>query len=240
MMSPRRNASAEMRPARVRSPSQARPYMRPRPRDDEAEVGVVGGDAVELGAQQRRLGGDAVGEGGVGPVGLEGDARRDEGEVVAAERAGVLARLPDVDLGPQQHERHRQAGARDRLRHGDDVGHDARRPRRRRRRRCGRRPPGCRRGSAGCRAPAVSSRRRCSHGALATLMPPSPCTASTMTAAGRSRPDAGVVEHLLEQVERVDVGAEVAVVGQARDVVEGDARGIRGTWLLPVAASAPS
>ena len=47
-----------------------------------------------------------------------------------------------------------------------------------------------------------------------------------MTAAGRSRPRSGVVEHLLEQVERVDVGPEVAVVGQARDVAEGDARGI--------------
>ncbi len=63
------------------------------------------------------------------------------------------------------------------------------------------------------RGAAATSRR-------ATLMPPSPCTVSTITAAGRSRPDARVVEQLLEQVERVDLRAEVAVEGQARDVVE--------------------
>ena len=42
---------------------------------------------------------------------------------------------------------------------------------------------------------------------------------------GQVEARARVVEHLLEQVERVDIRAEVAVVGQARDVVEADARG---------------
>ena len=45
-----------------------------------------------------------------------------------------------------------------------------------------------------------------------------------MTAAAGRGPTR-VVEHLLEQVERVDLLAEVAVVGEARHVVESDARG---------------
>jgi hypothetical protein len=40
----------------------------------------------------------------------------------------------------------------------------------------------------GMSAPAHKAARRCNHGVLAVLIPPSPCTASTMTAAGGSIP----------------------------------------------------
>ena len=58
MTSPRRNASAEMRPASVRSRVAGEAVHQAAAAHDEALVGVVGGDALELGAQQRRLRGD--------------------------------------------------------------------------------------------------------------------------------------------------------------------------------------
>ncbi len=51
--------------------------------------------------------------------------RRDEGVVVAAERAVVFAGQPLIELGPEQGERERQAHAGQRFRHGDDVGREA-------------------------------------------------------------------------------------------------------------------
>ena len=55
------------------------------------------------------------------PIVLERRRRGDEGVVVAAERAVVLARLPDIERALDQHDRERQAVAGDRLRHGHDV-----------------------------------------------------------------------------------------------------------------------
>src|SRR3546814_7004817 len=48
--------------------------------------------------------------------------RGDEGVVVAAEGAVVLARRPSVEFGAEQGQREGQAHARQRLRLGDDVG----------------------------------------------------------------------------------------------------------------------
>ena len=62
---------------------------------------------------------------GVAPVVLERRRRGDEGVVVAAERAVVLARLPHVERALDQHDRERQAVAGDRLRQRHDVGLDA-------------------------------------------------------------------------------------------------------------------
>src|SRR5690606_8163751 len=46
-------------------------------------------------------------------------------EVVPAEGPVVLAGLEDVELGPEEHHREREAVARERLREADDVGRDA-------------------------------------------------------------------------------------------------------------------
>jgi hypothetical protein len=131
---------------------------------------------------------------------------------MAAESAVVLARRPLVVFGLDEHQRERQAVARQRLRQRDDVGHDAgfleaEEP--------PVRPHPTWMSSTISRMPCccVISRRRCSQALLATLTPPSACTVSTITAAGMSMPLPLVLQHGLEVVERVGVLAQVAVEG---------------------------
>jgi hypothetical protein len=91
----------------------------------EPGIGDHGGDAAEPIGDDLRLAGDFVHQRAVEPELFERDAGRDEGVLVAAEGAVVLGRPPDVVLGLDQQQRHRQTEAGDRLRHGDEIGHNA-------------------------------------------------------------------------------------------------------------------
>src|SRR5690625_2455233 len=91
----------------------------------EAVVLVAGDERVEARLDRHAAGDRAALQLVVGPVAADRLGRGDEGRVEAAEGAVVLARLPDVELGPHEGERHRQAVAADRLRQRDDVRHDA-------------------------------------------------------------------------------------------------------------------
>src|SRR3546814_3776589 len=62
----------------------------------------------------------------VAPEMAQRGGRGDEGVVVAAEGAVVLARRPSVEFGAEQGQREGQAHARQRLRLGDDVGGETR------------------------------------------------------------------------------------------------------------------
>src|SRR3546814_11949932 len=63
----------------------------------------------------------------VAPEIAQRGGRGDEGVVVAAEGAVVLARRPSVEFGAEQGQREGQAHARQRLRLGDDVRSEERR-----------------------------------------------------------------------------------------------------------------
>src|SRR3546814_384902 len=87
-------------------------------------VAVLAGDAVEALAQMRSLVAHDLAEAVVAPELLQRHAGGDEGMVVAAEGAVVLAGRPDVVLRLQQHHGERQAHARQRLGERDDVRSD--------------------------------------------------------------------------------------------------------------------
>ncbi len=71
----------------------------------------------------------------------------------------------------------------------------------------------------------VISRRRCSHWCARDVDAALALHGLDDHRGGQVEARAPVVEHLLEQVEGVGIRSEVTVVGQARDVVEADARG---------------
>ena len=62
-----------------------------------------------------------------------------------------------------------------------------------------------------------TSARARSHSGLAALTPPSPCTVSTMTAAGLSTPLLASPMALSQVLSGVDAIAHVAIEGHARD-----------------------
>ena len=134
----------------------------------------------------------------------------------------------------------RQAVAADGLRQGDDVRARCPPPRRRRTGRCGRSPSGCRRRSAACRAACTGRPGPRSHSARATLMPPSPCTVSTITAAGLLRPEPWSSSSRSNQRKSGDRAVEVVVERHRACRAPAGRRRRPRLKALPVTASEPS
>ena len=86
---------------------------------------MFGGHRVQPPLQQRAATGDVLLEGVVAPEMAQRGRGGHEGVIIAAEGAVMFARGPLVEFRTEQGQRERQAHARQRLRHGDDVGREA-------------------------------------------------------------------------------------------------------------------
>src|SRR5690606_15754795 len=93
---------------------------------DALDDAGLGRDRAEPLAETRRLARRFGLELSVLPVEFERACRGDEGVVVAAEGAVVLARLPTIVVRLDERQGERKPKARKRLGHGDDVGLEAR------------------------------------------------------------------------------------------------------------------
>jgi len=181
------------------------------------------GQVLQPVAHQALLALHLVGERIAGPVGLQRLRGGDEGQVVAAERAAVGARLPDVQFGLHQHQRHGQSETGQRLRQRDDVGLDP-----------GRLETEEAAGTAAADLDIVDDHQHVVATAqlLQVLQPAQrrdvdPALALHGLDDHRGRlvqPAAGIVQHALDVGDGVDVRAEVAVIRHERGISQRYAR----------------